>query len=361
MKSTTIGLFLLLALQSHAQEDSTSVKEPSLQISGYAETYYQISFNKPGDNNRPGFVYSHNRHNEFNLNLGFIKAFYSASRVRANLALAAGTYMNANYAAEPGVLKNIYEANAGLRLGKKADLWLDAGIFASHIGFESAVSKDCWTLTRSILADNSPYFESGAKLTYISPNAQWTLSALALNGWQRIQRVSGNSMMSMGTQIQFRPTGRTTLNYSTFFGTDKPDSARLFRTYHNFYGQLQFNDHWGLILGLDLGTEEKAGINSGTKTWISPVGIIKYLVNDKWALAGRLEYFGDESGVIIGSTQSGGFKVTGFSLNLDHKPANNMLVRLEFRTFTGDEPQFIKASSPVKSESFVTGSIALSF
>ena len=29
------------------------------------------------------------------------------------IALAAGTYMNANYAAEPGVLKNIYEANAG--------------------------------------------------------------------------------------------------------------------------------------------------------------------------------------------------------------------------------------------------------
>ncbi len=28
---------------------------------------------------------------------------------------------------------------------------MDAGIFGSHIGFESAISKDCWTLTRSIL------------------------------------------------------------------------------------------------------------------------------------------------------------------------------------------------------------------
>ncbi len=36
----------------------------------------------------------------------------------------------------------------------------------SHIGFESAVGSDCWNLTRSILAENSPYFESGIKLNY---------------------------------------------------------------------------------------------------------------------------------------------------------------------------------------------------
>ena len=168
-------------------QDSTGI----LTVSGYAELYYQYDFNKPSDNNRPGFVYSHNRHNEFNLNLGFVKAGYSADRVRANLAIGAGTYMNANYAAEPGVLKNVYEANAGIKLGKK-NLWLDAGIFPSHIGFESAIGKDCRTLTRSIAADNTPYYEAGAKLSYGSPDGKWSLTALALNGWQRIKRMDGN-------------------------------------------------------------------------------------------------------------------------------------------------------------------------
>ncbi|MBK8628485.1 MAG: outer membrane beta-barrel protein [Saprospiraceae bacterium] len=28
---------------------------------------------------------------------------------------------------------------------------MDAGIFPSHIGFESAISADNWTLTRSLL------------------------------------------------------------------------------------------------------------------------------------------------------------------------------------------------------------------
>jgi hypothetical protein len=34
----------------------------------------------------------------------------------------------------------------------------------SHIGFESVISADCWTLTRSLLAENSPYYETGMRL-----------------------------------------------------------------------------------------------------------------------------------------------------------------------------------------------------
>src|SRR6185295_5898902 len=132
-----------------------------------------------------------NRHNEFNVNLGLLKASYNTDWIRGNIALATGTYMNANYAAEPGVLKNIYEANAGVRISKSKNLWIDIGIMPSHIGFESARSYDCWNLTRSIIADNTPYYESGAKVTYTSDNNKWMVSALALNGWQRIQRVSG--------------------------------------------------------------------------------------------------------------------------------------------------------------------------
>ena len=179
-----LSLLLLFFNQLGAQIDTTGI---NFSISGYAEPYYAYDLNQPADGNRPGFVYAHNRHNEFNLNLGYLKGSYNAERVRANLALAAGTYMNANYAAETGVLKNVYEANAGLKISKKKNLWIDAGIFSSHIGFESAVSKDCWTLTRSMLADNSPYFESGAKLTYTSDNNKWLVSGLLLNGWQRIE------------------------------------------------------------------------------------------------------------------------------------------------------------------------------
>ncbi len=74
------------------------------------------------------FLFNHNRHNELNLNLGLLKLSLNHSKYRANFALQAGTYSNDNYAAEPGLLKNIFEANIGISLTEKNNLWLDAGI-----------------------------------------------------------------------------------------------------------------------------------------------------------------------------------------------------------------------------------------
>ena len=78
-----------------------------LTITGILDAYYGYDLNQPINNLRPGFLYNYNRHNEANLNPGFVKANYQAGRVRANLVLCAGSYMNANYAAEAGTLKNI--------------------------------------------------------------------------------------------------------------------------------------------------------------------------------------------------------------------------------------------------------------
>lgn len=348
---------LLVNTGAFAQESKPS----PLTFSGYVELYYTYDFNKPADNNRPGFVYSHNRHNEFNLNLGFLKATCNTGNLRANLAIAAGTYTNANYAAESGALKNIYEANAGIKLLKNKNLWLDAGIFASHIGFESAIAKDCWTLTRSILADNSPYYEAGAKLTYTSDNNKWLISALALNGWQRIKRVDGNSLMSWGTQVQCKPSSTTTFNYSTFIGTDKPDSARLMRYFHNLYGIFNLSSKLGITAGFDIGTEQKAKGSRDSYTWYSPVLILKYCINDKWTVAARGEYYEDKNGVIIATGTPNGFRTTGFSLNVDYVPASDVLVRLEGRNLNSKDGIFIKENEARNSDSFVTASIAVSF
>jgi hypothetical protein len=358
MKRISILLYLHIIAIAAAGQDSSN-KNP-FSISGYAEVYYQYDFNKPANGNRPGFNYSHNRHNEFNLNLGFIKAAYATEKVRANLAIATGTYINANYTAEPGVLKNIFEANTGIKLNKKKNLWLDIGILPSHIGFESAVSKDCWNLTRSVLAESTPYFEGGAKITYTTNDGKWLFSGMALNGWQRITRLGGNSLMSWGTQIQFKPSDKVILNYSTFIGTDKPDSARLSRLFHNFFGIFTINDKVELTLGFDIGTEEKTPDANSTNTWYAPVAILKYTINNKWAIAGRAEHYNDKNGVIISTGTANGFQTTGYSLNIDFAPVKNVLVRLEGRTLNSKDNVFIKGSNLVKGNSFFTTSMAIS-
>jgi hypothetical protein len=360
MKTVFTGVVLSLAVASHAQDSTFKTSSP-VTFSGYLEGYYSYDLNKPVNNTRPGFLYSHNRHNEFNANLAFVKAAYNTDRVRANFAIAAGTYMNANYAAETGVLKNIYEANAGYKLSSNKNLWLDIGILPSHIGFESAISKDCWTLTRSLVAENSPYFESGAKLTYVSDNGVLAVSALVLNGWQRITRVDGNSLMSWGTQVVVKPTEKVTLNYSTFFGTDKPDSLRLWRIYHNVYGIFQLSDKIGFTAGFDIGTEQVAKGSSNHNTWYSPVGILRYTPLPKWSIALRGEYFSDEHGVIISTGTPKGFRTSGASLNLDYTALSNVAIRLEGRTLHSKDEIFEKGERQVNNTTAVTFSVAVGF
>lgn len=364
MKKILTGLALAFALAAAAQDTSLKAEAPDakpLTVSGFIEGYYAYDFNQPENNRRPAFVYSHNRHNEFNVNLAYIKGTYTTDRVRANLALAVGTYMNANYSAEPGVIKNIYEANAGYKLSAKNNLWFDIGIMPSHIGFESAHSPSCWTLTRSMVADNSPYFESGAKLSYTTGGGRLTLTALALNGWQRITRVEGNSLMSWGTQVYFRPGEKVTLNYSTFFGTDQPDTTRKWRYYHNVYGIFQFTPRVGLIVGVDYGREQKTKGSSDKYTWYAPVGILRLTFNDHWAFALRGEYYSDADGVIIATGTPNGFKTAGFSVNMDYWPLTNVAIRLEGRLLNSKDDIFVKDGTPKDNNTALSFSTAVSF
>ncbi|STD05622.1 porin [Chryseobacterium carnipullorum] len=85
----------------------------------------------------------------FNLNLGLIKANYQSENLRANVALMAGTYAQDNMAAEQDALRYVNEANVGIKISKTKNLWIDAGIMPSHIGWESAIGKDNINLTRS--------------------------------------------------------------------------------------------------------------------------------------------------------------------------------------------------------------------
>ncbi|MFD2033808.1 porin [Belliella marina] len=313
-----------------AQVDSTWQQKPQLNVSGFADVFYMYDLNQPQGTERQSFLFNHNRHNEFNLNLGLLKFGLEHSKYRANFALQTGTYANDNYAAEPGLLKSIFEANIGISLNKKNNLWLDAGVLPSHIGFESAISMDNMTLSRSLLAENSPYFLTGAKLTF-NPNDKWEIAGLIVNGWQRIQRLEGNSLPSFGTQVNYSPTEKVTLNWSTFIGTDDPDTSRRMRYFNNLYSQFQVSEKFDLTAGFDIGIQQRLKENSAYDFWFSPVIIGQYTISNTWKTAIRAEYYQDETGIIIPTGTVNGFQTTGLSLNLDYSPSRNIVCRIEGR------------------------------
>lgn len=357
--------YLLLVLLATGNMAFSQALEKPLIIEGYGEVYYGFDFHNPENSTRPDFVYSHNRHNEVTVNLAMLRAMYNKGRVRANIGLMTGTYANANLTAEPGVIKNIYEANVGVRLHKKRDLWIDAGIFESHIGPEGAISMDCPNLTRSMIAEGSPYYEAGVRLSYRSLNQKWYIALLHLNGWQRIQRVPGNSLPAGGLQITRTPNKNITFNISTFVGSDFPDSIRRMRYFVDLYTTMKFWKKFEFTAAIDLGMQEVNHFTPDTyDEWLGTALILRYKATDRSTFVLREERFYDPYSVIH-STDAGnpgpGFNVWSATLGYDRWITKNVLWRIEGRAFVAEDAIFNDGTYLYNDNYLLTTSLAVRF
>jgi hypothetical protein len=345
MKLKNVLLLIATLLITHFAEAQSSSK---LIWSAYAELYYALDSEMPANNERANYLYNHKRNNELNINLAFVKAAYADKKTRANLALMVGTYAQYNLAAENALSQHIMEANIGVQLSKKNNIWLDAGVMPSHIGFESAIAQDCWTPSRSLVAENSPYFNTGVKLSGSNKKENLNASFLVLNGWQQIQKLPGQNTPSIGVQINYKPKSTFTLNYSNFIGSAKPDAAKALRTYHNIYAIYEPAKKWSVTAGIDIGSE-KSGAQ--TNLWYTPVIISRYIVNTKSKIAARLEYFKDMKNTLISSTIP--FQLGGASFNYDYQISENCIWRSEIKIYN-DFSNFLLLNAPNNPKSFLT-------
>lgn len=233
----------------------------------------------------------------------------------AIVSLQSGTYVEDNYVNETPKILN--EAYIGLFIDSAKKQTIEVGILPSYIGFESAITASNLTLTRSLLADNSPYFMTGIKYNY-KPSDKWNFAALLTNGWQRINKPQKDVLPSFGTQIVYKSNANSTLNWSTFIGKEFNGIDFTMRYFSNLYYDKKWNDKWRTILGFDYGLQDLSSTNNQSASWLSPVIMAQYSINSKWQTAFRTEYYQDEKNVIIDTNDE--FKTLGFSLNLDYLP-----------------------------------------
>jgi hypothetical protein len=346
-------LLIFTSVQLIAQTDSSK----HFSFTAYAELYYSYDFAKPGNKEKPAFVYNYKRHNEPNINLVFARGSFQKKSVKATLALMAGNYANYNLSAEPDWARPLLEANAGFKLSAKEELWVEAGILPSHIGFESAVGADCWNLTRSLLAENSPYYETGIKLSYTSKDNHIKTAVLVLNGWQHIQRPAASNKPCYGLQFTYQPQEKLTLNYSNFIGKEQPDSSNAVRVFHNLYAIYEPSKKLGIAVGLDIGRDKYTAAHYGN--WFSPVLIARYKINSNSALAARLEYYSDKKQVIIKTTSTNGFSTWGSSINYDYRFFKKGMLRAELKYYTSKDMVFTKNGTPANNNLSFTTAISV--
>ncbi|MCA0362671.1 MAG: porin [Bacteroidetes bacterium] len=319
----TLSIVLLIIPAAYGQTDSSR----NFHLSAYAEAYFSMDSKKSGFDRLPYYYYNHTTLSKPDINLAFVKAAYAMERWRTNLAVAAGSYAKENI----GGYVDLFEANAGLKLSSKQNLWLDAGVFPSHIGFESAVSADCPTLSRSIMAENSPYYESGAKLTW--NDERWLVSLLYLNGWQNFKEWQ---TPAVGLQLNYKINTTTVINYSNFITLGNYDDIQ--RNYHNLY--MTYNPAKGLNLtaGFDIGIDRSRYVKDGT--WWTPVLIARLPIGNTNSFALRCEYIHDPNSEVLRYMYSIGFppdQVFAFSFNYDRKLFGKMWFRTEIKKLSGKD------------------------
>jgi hypothetical protein len=319
-----------------------SLEIGKVKIGGLVDTYYGFDFNQPGTSDRPYFV-SSARHNEININLAYIEVQYINERVRGRIVPGFGTYVNANYVNEKGTLKNLIEANVGVRLSKKRDIWVDAGVFGSPYTNETAISKDHFMYTRSFAPEYVPYYLAGVKLS--TPiGKKLKAYAYLLNGWQVITDV--NNPLSVGTQLEYRPNNKILINWDTYVGDESSVLTPTYRTryFTDAYVIYSSGKKFSLTSCAYIGLQDKKdtlGVKSQSHWWQANL-VANWQLNKTCSIAARAEYFNDmQSVLVVPITSVTGFDAAGAGVCFNVKIGNNALFRLEERSFYSGRKMFI--------------------
>jgi hypothetical protein len=245
---------------------------------------------------------------------------------------AFGTYMAANYAAEPAELRYLVDAMGGIRLHK--DIWLDAGILPSPFGYEGPLTHELPTYTRSFSAENSPYYLSGARLT-LPLGKRLCGYAYVVNGWQNIQET--NTSKSFVGQLQYKDEDTWLINATAYMGNEQTIdslSSRM-RYFLDLYAYWAPTDKLSILALFDIGAQQDklAPTDPDTHVWHTANCILTYKWAAAWRTSLRAEYYNDPKGANLASvTPTGpGMEVYGSSLGLDYMPAALAMLRLEAR------------------------------
>lgn len=325
MKNLSIFFWVYIPLFSFGQVTWNAKKHPGVSVtfSGFGDLY--LGYQTNAGLYKFNFLYSHKFNRRVRNNLLLFRTEFKSKRFHSTLGLMNGDYVTYNLSSEPFWAKPLNEAYVGFKVLKKKNLWLDAGIYNSFIGYETMVSSDSPTLTRSIVADNSPYYLSGVRLLYTSENKQHEFGAHVLNGWQRIYFDPAIKRPSFGFQYKYNASPDFSVMYTAFYGSVYPDEVKINRFYQHL-NSTYVKGKWSFISTLDVGLE------SGY-LWGAGQVIAKYQCAKKWEMSNRIETYVDPHHrcLTIGSNQK--TEILGYSYTLTFMPTPNVSVRLEPKAY----------------------------
>jgi hypothetical protein len=317
---------------------------------------YAYNFNRPADHANwfPGVGTSAKRDNEFAINLARIDFVMAPKPIGFHIAAGYGTALEVVHGAEtigvatsPDAWRNLVRASIQYDTGIGNGLFIEAGVYPSHIGFEPLQSKDNWNYTRSWLGELSPYYQTGVKFAY-PLGRRWSTQVHLLNGWQVIG--DNNRGKTLGWQFAWAGD-EVNVTLNGIVGPELPDNDQDLRALVDTVVTWRMTADWSLVLSVDVGGQEQPAGDDAR--WQGAGLFVRRAVPDaRTAWAFRAEHYDDEDGAISGTAQT----LEEFTGTFEVRPVPNLILKVEARYDRSTEEVFAGpdrdvAGDPVRDQS----------
>ncbi len=326
---------------------------PRLEITAGVDAYYGFSAQHPADRASflPGTGTTAKRADAFSLNLATLGASLEPAPVGFRVLLGVGTAMDVVHAGEPegvatglDVWRFVQQASARYATGP---LTLEAGIYPSHIGFESFASQANWTYTRGWLGELSPYYQTGLKVGWAF-NRRWSAQLHLVNGWQLIG--DNNRGKSVGTQVAWSGE-RLGVSFNTLIGPELPGDSTHLRFFGDTVATLKVTEALQVTLSVDAGLQQRPEVGDAL---FGGVGAhARYQLSEAVALAARAEVYRDRDGAISGTAQT----LAEGTLTLEVRPAEHLVFKLEARHDTSTAEVFTTNTLPGRAQTLLVAGV----
>ena len=162
--TSMLYLILLNSAPAYSEQVIYDQDEYKVSLDGLFDLYYGSDFSS-SHNSVKQFATQAIRNEQLNVNLVYLGSTVELERIKLRLAAQGGNSVDINYSSESNPqVRYLQEAYLGYSI--LDNLEIVGGIYLSHIGQESFISVSNINYQRSLIADYSPYYESGAKFIY---------------------------------------------------------------------------------------------------------------------------------------------------------------------------------------------------
>ncbi len=358
--------FVLVAAGPRAAAQDQGQSAPAIQsnnaskwtigkvsFTGYLDAYYSLNFNHPATdvNQQHNFDLTAN---EPALAFAKMSLDYAPSPVGFHFDIGGGdavTWINSTDPLQNNLMNHMLQAYASVKVDKWHGVQFDFGKFYTSAGAELTEAYTNYNYTRSILYANGPYYHFGLRTT-IPVNDKVSVGFQVVNGWNDVKDNNGGK--TFGLTGSAKLSKKVTLADTFYAGPEKPHSNYGWRKYNDTVLSVSADDKNSFYLNFDYGSE-KLLPPGPTATFYSLAGAVQHKLTDKWALAGRSEFYTDAEGLITGTSQTLK-EVTG---TLQYKPHPNFMSFLEYRYDWSNQPYFDRGNEPGSAKGMNTVAIGL--